>query len=83
MSGSIKKFQIGLQYKLSNREVDILKLICEELTTFEISNRLVISPKTVERHRSNIKEKIRCRNIVGLVFYALKHNIIEEEFDGH
>jgi two-component system response regulator DegU len=57
--------------KLTNREIEILLLICQELTPGEISDRLQISEKTFFNHRSNILEKTKARSNVGLIRYAL------------
>jgi DNA-binding NarL/FixJ family response regulator len=57
--------------KLTNREIEILLLICQELTPGEISDRLQISEKTFFNHRSNILEKTKARGNVGLIRYAV------------
>ncbi|MBI1767877.1 MAG: response regulator transcription factor [Bacteroidetes bacterium] len=57
--------------KLTNREVEILLLICQELTPGEISERLQISEKTFFNHRANILEKTKARSNVGLIRYAI------------
>ena len=60
---------------LTEREIEILKLICKEYSTKEIAERLFISTKTVEAHRSKLMEKIGCKNIVGMVTYAILNGI--------
>lgn len=60
---------------LTEREIDILLLICQEYSTKDISEKLFISPKTVEAHRSKIMEKIGCKNVVGMVTYAILNGI--------
>lgn len=61
---------------LTNRETQILQLIAEGLTTGEISQRLGISPRTVEFHRANLTEKVGVRDTVGLVKYAIQKKIV-------
>jgi DNA-binding NarL/FixJ family response regulator len=61
---------------LTNREVEILQLICEQKTTAEIGEILFISPRTVEGHRNNLLLKTESKNIAGLVFYAIQNNIV-------
>lgn len=56
--------------KLTAREVEILMLICQELSPGEISERLQISEKTYFNHRANILAKTNCRGNVGLVKFA-------------
>lgn len=62
---------------LTKREIEVLKLICEECTNKEIADRLNLSSRTVEGHRQNILSKSGCKNTVGLVIYAIEHQIIE------
>lgn len=63
--------------RLSPRELEILLLICGELTPTEISGRLQISEKTFFNHRSNILAKVGVRGNVGLVKYAYQNHILE------
>lgn len=63
--------------KLSPRELEILFLICQELSPPEISSRLQISEKTFFNHRTNILVKIGVRGNVGLVKYAYQHGLLE------
>ena len=57
---------------LTKREVQIVKLILKEHTTQEIAENLFLSIPTVETHRRNIFHKLDCRNIAGLVKYAME-----------
>jgi DNA-binding NarL/FixJ family response regulator len=59
----------------TNRELEILKLICEQHNAKEISEKLFISPRTVDGHRNNLLEKTASKNIAGLVLFALKNGI--------
>ncbi|MBC7884161.1 MAG: response regulator transcription factor [Saprospiraceae bacterium] len=63
--------------QLSHREIEILKLICAEFTNKEIAEQLGISIRTIEGHRMSILEKTDCKNIVGMVIYAIEHKIIQ------
>ncbi|HEX2112242.1 MAG TPA: response regulator transcription factor [Gaiellaceae bacterium] len=62
---------------LTPRELEILKLIAEAYTSKEIADTLVISVKTVERHRANILEKLGMRDRVELTRYAIKRGLVE------
>lgn len=64
---------------LSPREKEILQLITEEHTSAEIAKLLFISEKTVEKHRTNIMEKLNIHNLAGLVKFAIKHGLVSEE----
>ena len=62
--------------QLTDREREVLKLLAEGYTTKEIADILVISPKTVEGHKTNLMAKLGLRNRVELVKYALRKGII-------
>ena len=61
---------------LSERETEVLPLVCEGLSNLQIAQRLFISKRTVDKHRANILAKTGCRNTASLVLYAVKHNMI-------
>ena len=60
---------------LSERELEVIRGICQEMTTTEIAGKLFVSPRTVEFHRNNILLKTGARNVAGLVVYALTKGI--------
>ena len=62
---------------LTPRELEVTKLIAEGQTTDEIAQTLVISKKTVERHRSNTLEKLGMHNRVELTRYAIRRGLVE------
>lgn len=61
---------------ISQRELDVLKLICEELNTQEIADRLFISKHTVETHRANLLLKVGVKNTAGLVKWAVENEFV-------
>ncbi|OFX85825.1 MAG: DNA-binding response regulator [Bacteroidetes bacterium GWF2_33_16] len=61
---------------LSDREIEILSLISKGFSNQEISEKLFISKRTVDKHRSNIIEKTGSKNTASLVMYAIKNGII-------
>ncbi|SEW50852.1 response regulator transcription factor [Chitinophaga arvensicola] len=65
------------EIQLNDREQEVLKLICNELTTQEISEQIFLSPRTVEGIRQKLLEKINVKNSVGLVLYAFRNGLIE------
>jgi len=67
----------GESASLTKRELEILRLICEGLTNAQIAERLYLSIRTVEGHKSNIISKTGVRNTIGLMMYALKNKLIE------
>jgi DNA-binding NarL/FixJ family response regulator len=74
-SSAKKKSLFEMEDELSEREKDVVKLICQEYTNNEIGEKLFISPRTVESHRQRILEKIGAKNTVGIVIYAVVNNI--------
>lgn len=62
---------------LTRRELEVLKLIGEGASTREVAEALVISVKTVERHRSNIMDKLDIRDRVHLARYAIRRGLVE------
>jgi DNA-binding NarL/FixJ family response regulator len=65
--------------ELSEREKEILKLICQQYTAPQIAEMLFISHRTVEGHKNNLFLKTSTRNLAGLVIYAVQNNIIDIE----
>ncbi|MFT7120441.1 MAG: DNA-binding NarL/FixJ family response regulator [Neolewinella sp.] len=66
----------ALHTKLSERELQVLQLICKEHTSKEIAEQLFISYRTVEGHRRSMQEKTGAKNIVGLVLYAVERGMV-------
>ena len=61
---------------LSEREREVLTFICEGMSTNEISEKVFLSPRTVEGHRLRILEKTGTKNTAGMVAYAFKNNLV-------
>lgn len=61
----------------TDREIDIIRLICFECTSKEIAFKLKLSRRTVEGHRTRIMDKLGARSIAGIITYALSANIID------
>ena len=70
----------GLQEaSLTEKELTVLKLMCEERTTKEIADIVEISPRTVEAIRDKLKSKTGSKSMAGLVMYAIKNKIIQQQ----
>ncbi len=65
-----------LNAKLSERELQVLDLICKEQTSKEIADTLYISIRTVEGHRRSLQEKTGAKNLAGLVLYAVRNGMV-------
>jgi len=64
--------------KLSDKEITVLKLMCEEKSTREIAEAVELSPRTVEAIRDKLKVKTGSKSTAGLIMYAVKHKLIDE-----
>jgi DNA-binding NarL/FixJ family response regulator len=76
---SKQKFNPSLtsEVVLSDREKEVLTLVCMEFTAQEISQKMDISPRTVEAIKDRLMERFGVKNSVGLVFYAMKNQLID------
>ena len=61
----------------TSREIEVIHLLFEELTTEEIGQRIHLSPRTIQAHRGRILEKIGARNCIGVIKYGLKNGILK------
>lgn len=66
---------------LSKRELEVLHYICKQFSSSEIAQKIDISPRTVDGHRNKLLEKTKTKNVVGLVVYAIQHNLFSPEID--
>ena len=67
------------QIVFSDREKEIIKLICKQFTAQQIGNYLFLSKRTVEGYRTKIMEKMDVKNTAGVVIFALKNNLVKED----
>jgi two-component system, NarL family, response regulator LiaR len=65
------------QVSLSDREKEVLMLICKGLSNQDIASQLFISKRTVDHHRASLMTKTNTNNAASLVIYAVKHKLIE------
>ena len=65
-----------LRPKISERELEVLQLICQEYTSQEIAEKLFISVRTIDGHRRSLQEKTGAKNIAGLVLYAVNNGLV-------
>lgn len=62
---------------LSDREIEVLKLLCDQHTNKEIAEILHLSPRTIDTYRENLFVKTGAKNIVGIVRYAINNHLID------
>lgn len=76
-NGSSQNYNVSAD--LTEREREILALICQELTNREIADKLSISVRTIDAHRRNMLQKTGAKNTAGLVKYAIRNQIFSLE----
>jgi DNA-binding NarL/FixJ family response regulator len=64
------------KYQLTKREVEIMLMICREMSTKEIAAKLFLSDLTISTHRRNILRKLEVKNVAGLVNFAKQHQLL-------
>lgn len=61
----------------SSKELEIVKLLCKQMSTKEISKHLNLTNRTVEQYRSNILHKVSAKNLAGIMKFALQNGIVD------
>ena len=87
LAQKLKQFTSNDQVMFTERESEVLNLICKGLSTQEIAERLFLSKRTVEGYRSRLLEKTNQPNIINLIIYCLKNKLLsasvfEQENEG-
>ncbi len=67
----------AIRYAFSEKEMEIMRLICREFTNDEIAKELHLSVRTIEGYREKIMEKTAARNVAGLVVYSIRNGIFK------
>lgn len=75
----VKNFN-NIPVELTQREKEILVMICHEYNNAEIAKALFLSVRTVEGHRNNLLLKVGCRNSAGLVVFAVRYELFQVPF---
>ena len=68
---------VALNHDLTEREIEILKWIAQGYSNKEIGDKLFISHRTVDTHRTNLMKKLEVHNIAGLIRYALRAGYVD------
>jgi DNA-binding NarL/FixJ family response regulator len=68
---------LNSEITLTDRERDVLRFICMEFTAQEIAQKMDISPRTVEAIKDRLMERFGSKNTAGLVFFAVKNNLVD------
>lgn len=70
---AVEKSSTGADVEITEREIEILTLIAEGFSSKQIGEKLFISSRTVDTHRTNLMNKLDIHNIAGLIRFALKN----------
>ena len=70
------QLQLNLEFELTKREIEVLKLIADGFSNKEIGEQLFISHRTVDTHRTNLMKKLEVNNIAGLISFAIKNGFV-------
>ena len=70
---AVEKNANGVDVELTEREIEILSLVAEGFSSKQVGEKLFISPRTVDTHRTNLMNKLDIHNIAGLIRFALKN----------
>lgn len=70
-----EKFMETLSDTLKDRELEFIKLACSELTYREIADQMFVSPRTIDGYRDSVFVKLNVKSRVGIVLFAIKHNL--------
>lgn len=63
-------------HELSKREIEILQLLCKQLNTKEIAEKLCLSERTIDGHRKNMLDKTGSKNVIGLILWGIKNEVL-------
>lgn len=80
VKGSQRKLKIPefpKETELSEREIEIIQLVCDQKTNKQIAEILEVSQRTIESHRTAIANKTGVKNTAGLVLFAIRHSLIK------
>lgn len=72
------KDNLLVNLRLTNKEKEVLRLLCKGYSSFEIAKELFLSKRTVEGYRARLLQKTEQSNTLNLVIYALKHKLVPE-----
>ena len=68
---------LSTEVQLNDKEKEVIRLLCMEYTAAEIAQKMEISPRTVEAIKDRLMERFGTKNTAGLVFFAVKNNLVD------
>lgn len=79
LSGYRERFREEALVSITHREMDIIQLVCKEYNSTEIADILNINVRTVETHRKRLIDKVKTKNFIGVIMYAIKNKLLQVE----
>lgn len=77
VSSKVPNLQLDEGNALTQREIEVLRLVCMQKTAKEIANELFLTHRTVEGHKNNLLIKTSAKNIAGLVIFAIQNHYVD------
>jgi DNA-binding NarL/FixJ family response regulator len=77
MNKEVKNETEEIYKSFTRREVEVLEYICQGYTDKEIGEKCFISSRTAGGHRYNLLKKTKCKNSLGLIYFAIKHGFLK------
>lgn len=63
--------------ELSDKELQVIKMLCKQYTSKDIADKMGLSFRTVEGYRFDLQKKLKAKNVVGIVVYAIKNGLVK------
>lgn len=63
--------------ELSDKELQVIKMLCKQYTSKDIADKMGLSFRTVEGYRFDLQKKLKAKNVVGIVIYAIKNDLVK------
>jgi DNA-binding NarL/FixJ family response regulator len=80
-AGGRKNKGSRVQEQFSDREREVIRWICEGLPSKQIADKMNIRPRTVERYRDNIMDKMGVKNVASVVMFAVQHQLVQPSIE--
>lgn len=71
------KFTALKKIEFNEKELQVIKLLCRQFTSKDIADKMGLSFRTVEGYRFDIQRKLKAKNVVGIVLYAVKNGLVK------
>lgn len=76
-SSKFNPYKKAKKAEFTEKEMEVIQLICQELSNKEIASKMFLSTRTIEGYRQDIQDKMDVKNVAGIVIYAIKHGLFK------